>query len=690
MPDTAATSNRVGDDAGQRRRVLQIARRLSATLGIDFIHSLVKNLAEVLNVDCAYVGELCTPPSDRIRAISLIRDGEVLPWFEQTLTGTASGQVMGDGAFAYSRDVRRIFPDDRFLLEIEAEGFAGIRLSDSAGQPLGMIAIVSKRPLTDVQLARSVLATFAPRASGEIERKRNEDLRRENEERYHAFVASNPDAMWRLEFRPPVPVDQPPEKLIEQLYSSGYLAECNDALARNYGREKAEELVNVPFEMLVPSTDERLQEDLRSLIRDGFRASVSERVISDEAGRQQYRLRSQFGIVEDGCLRRIWGNTRDITDLRRAELSAAAAQRRFREVLEGIRLPAFMLNSHGTIVFCNQFFGELAQRSESELRELVWMNGIIPAEEVETWKAAVSAAGTPDPALHFEGQILPREETRRLILWDTIRLRNQHGEVSMLAAIGRDITYERALETQVRQAQKLDGIARLAAGIAHDFNNLLTVILGHAALLLTQVTEADRAQKNLLEIVNAANVCTKLTQQLVAFGRKQPLKLQLIDMNVVIADAQRLIRSVLGEEIMLEIAQAASLPLVLADPTQMQQVLVNLSANARDAMTRGGTLTIATAAIEIREEDAEHPGLPPGTYVRVSVSDNGSGISDEILAHIFEPFFTTKEPGKGTGLGLSIVYGIVTQSGGHISVRSERGRGTTFEILLPAPPPVVH
>jgi len=215
-------------------------------------------------------------------------------------------------------------------------------------------------------------------------------------------------------------------------------------------------------------------------------------------------------------------------------------------------------------------------------------------------------------------------------------------------------------------------------------------VLGHASQLLGQVSESDRAHERLLEIVRATNMCTALTEQLLAFGRKQPVKPQLLDLNEVIGYAEGLLRSMIGPDNELIISRKTPIPLVLADPTQIQEVLANLATNARDAMPSGGTLTIATAALTIGEDDLEHAGMPPGQYVQLSVIDTGVGVTDEVLGHLFEPFFTTKPPGKGTGLGLSTVYGIVTQSGGHITVRSERGKGTTFEILLPTPPVVIH
>jgi signal transduction histidine kinase len=269
-------------------------------------------------------------------------------------------------------------------------------------------------------------------------------------------------------------------------------------------------------------------------------------------------------------------------------------------------------------------------------------------------------------------------------------IRNEQGQVVAIAAVGRDLTYERALEAEIRRAQKLDGIGRLAAGIAHDFNNLLTIVMGHASDLLARSDESDRAHASLLEIVHVAGLCSKLTRQLLAFGRQQPLKRQLTDLNDLIVDSEILIGSIFAPSVTILTNLDPELPQLLVDPLQIQQVLVNLASNARDAMPDGGIFTLETAAIEVAEADPRHPGIRAGAYVQLRVSDSGAGLSEEALAHIFEPFFTTKGEGKGTGLGLSAVYGVVRQSGGYVTVRSELGKGATFEILLPASSAVIQ
>ena len=248
----------------------------------------------------------------------------------------------------------------------------------------------------------------------------------------------------------------------------------------------------------------------------------------------------------------------------------------------------------------------------------------------------------------------------------------------------QDITERRVLQEQVAQAQKLQSIGRLAGGVAHDFNNLLTAILGNAELALLDLEPAHPARSSIDEIVKASERAASLTRQLLAFARKQIIEPVALDLSSVVAESIEMLRRLLGEDVEITAVLGEGLGVIDADPGQIQQVLVNLTVNARDAMPAGGTVVIETANMTVADEYvATHPELAPGQYVTLSVTDTGEGMSDEVRAHLFEPFFTTKPPGRGTGLGLATCHGIVSQSGGHIWVHSDLGHGTTVTILLP-------
>jgi PAS domain S-box-containing protein len=294
------------------------------------------------------------------------------------------------------------------------------------------------------------------------------------------------------------------------------------------------------------------------------------------------------------------------------------------------------------------------------------------------WRASVEGRAK---AFEIECRVIRPNGTIRWVAVSGTAIRNVTGDIVRMGGMIKDITEARELETQLRQAQKIESVGQLAGGIAHDFNNLLTVINGFADLAASGLVEDDPVRADLQEIGRAGTRAAALTRQLLAFSRKQVLQPTVFSPNTVISDMVGMLRRLIGAHIELKLEADMNLACVRADYGQAEQVLLNLVVNARDAMPKGGTITITTRNIEIAETD--HPSCPPGRYVIVQVTDTGIGMDETIRARIFEPFFTTKEVGKGTGLGLATVYGIVKQSGATVGVESELGRGTTFSIYFP-------
>src|SRR5438477_7042753 len=386
--------------------------------------------------------------------------------------------------------------------------------------------------------------------------------------------------------------------------------------------------------------------------------------------------------LDDPAVGAVVANWRDITERLRAEQALRNSEQSYRSLVDGVRDVIFALSPGGEVTSLNPAFEE--------------MTGFPPAEWVgRPFEAFVHPddvplaldlfgrvlQGEPRPTIQF--RILTRAGTYRVAEFSaTAQLRD--GRLTGILGIGRDVTERPGLEQQLRQAQTMEAVGRLAGGIAHDFNNILTAITGHADLLLEDLGHHDPRRADVDEIRRSAERAAGLTRQLLAFSRQQVLQPKVVDLNALVLDMDKLLRRLIGEDVELATVLDPTLGRVTADPGQLEQVIVNLAVNARDAMPQGGKLTLETRNIDLDSSyTLEHSLVKPGPYVQLTVSDSGIGMDEETQAHAFEPFFTTKPRGQGTGLGLAMVYGTVKQSGGFIWVYSEPGRGATFKIYLP-------
>ena len=369
----------------------------------------------------------------------------------------------------------------------------------------------------------------------------------------------------------------------------------------------------------------------------------------------------------------------EITERRRAEAAARVSERNYRLLFEGNPQPLVVYDvdtlkvmevNDAAIRLYGYSRDEFVSRQAADL---------LPLEQPLT---SASARGLPD--LHHAGPAKHRAKDGRVIDVTATSIRLVYDGHDARLVLAEDLTERRGLETRLQQSQRLDTVGQLAGGIAHDFNNLLAVILNYADFVADELPEGD-LRRDVEEIQRAATRAADLTRQLLIFARREVTNPQVLDLNAVVAGVENLLRRTIGEDVELVLSLADDLPCVRADPGQIEQVFLNLTLNARDAMPHGGRLVVETSAVQLdAATDSGRPGIAAGRYVRLSVSDTGVGMSEAVAARAFEPFFTTKAAGQGTGLGLATVYGIVAGASGNISIDSVVGSGTRVSINLPA------
>ena len=391
-----------------------------------------------------------------------------------------------------------------------------------------------------------------------------------------------------------------------------------------------------------------------------------------------------------GDVRNFIAVKRDITEHKRAEQQALDWKGRY---------DAAVLAS-GQIIYAwepssqKMVFGGAIQQvlrySPADLTSTINWRALIHRDDIEHYREVIRDATETGRSFDLEYRIRLKDGSVRTVRDQGRLTRDLNANAQRMVGFITDVTENRMLEQQLRQSQKMEAVGRLAGGVAHDFNNLLTIMTGYAAFQMEMSEPESQVHKNAEEIKAAVERAAALTHQLLAFSRQQVLQPRRLNLNMIVANFERLLRRLIGEDIEVMTFLADDLESVEADPGQLEQVLMNLVINARDAMPDGGKLTLETANVVLGEPYVvEHPYVKPGRYVRLAVSDDGHGMDAQTKSKIFEPFFTTKEMGKGTGLGLSTVFGIVKQSGGYIDVYSEVGAGTTFKICLPSVGPTL-
>ena len=400
----------------------------------------------------------------------------------------------------------------------------------------------------------------------------------------------------------------------------------------------------------------------------------------DAYTKQDLKLAERIGDQIAGAI----ANSLLYTELKQTDEALQESEARFRQVAEHMPV-VFWLHDFETeqVLYVSPAYKDIFLSSPDDLYEdrRSWMETIHPDDKERVRDIYENHR---KEEMHFEFRIVRPDDSIRWISNRRTPVRNEAGEIYRLVGIAEDITERKFLEEQLIQSQKLESVGRLAGGVAHDFNNLLTPIIGYSQMAMRSLLPEDKVRAQLQHIYQAADRASNLIHQLLTFSSKQIIEPKVVNLSNLILDMDHLLRRLIGEDIELITRPKPDLGLVKVDHGQLEQVLVNLAVNARDAMQDGGRLIIEADDITVDQEFAQlYPGLTPGEYVLMAVRDNGKGMTEEVRSRIFEPFYTTKARGKGTGLGLSICYGIVKQSGGHIFVDSEPGQGTTFKVYLP-------
>jgi PAS domain S-box-containing protein len=641
------------------------------------------NLQQLLRAIHEIVGELMPAKNFYVSLYDAEKDRLEFPYFvdEIDLTSDVKPRKLRKGLTEYVlRTGQPLLATPEVYEQLVAAGEAeliGAPSIDWLGVPLKVkdrtIGVVVTQTYSQGvrygESERDILTFVSSQMAMAIERKRVEDAWREQSELLHRIVDN-------------IPV------MLVFLDEQGGIQWGNREWTRTLGYEVAEARTRDIFAELYPDPRDRQR------LRDSIGAPVG--VWTD------FRTRTRHGTT----LETIWANApltgggwlaigMDVTDRKRAE-------ERYRSFIaqssEGVSrleidppIPVSLpeeeqidrLYAGARIAECNDAmarmygYDEASELIGTKLADLHNVTDPTNREQIRAFQRAGYRVSNSETREH------DREGRARVFLNNVVGF-IEDGHLVRVWGTQRDVTEQRHLEEQFRQSQKMEAVGQLAGGIAHDFNNLLTAILGNTQLLLRELPPGDSKRGDVEEIRKASERAASLTRQLLAYSRRQMLQPEVLDLNVVVAEMDKMLRRLIGEHIALVAVLAPDLGRVRADPNQIEQVIVNLAVNARDAMPDGGKLTVETANVDLDEAFAQaHLGSVPGSYALLAVTDTGAGMDATVRAHLFEPFFTTKEVGKGTGLGLATVYGIVKQSGGYISVYSEPGHGSSFKIYLP-------
>lgn len=690
---TVIGASKVARDITSRKRVEAARQKLaecSRLVGRPFLNAVVEALADALEVRWVMLCDLHPSVSGRARVLSGWSDGKRQDYFEYDLFDTPCANVLSDNICFYPTEVADLFPHDALLSEMGVQSYLGVPLRGADDRSIGLLAVLHDRPLDPTRQPEETLQLFAGRAAAELQRLASSSAN----ERLGRIVE-----------------DAASEIFVFDAYTLNFVL-VNRGARENLGYSMEELIHMTPIDIkprITPDEFERLIAPLRS----GEKLVQHFDTVHQRRDGSVYNVAVALQLLHDEARPVFFAAIEDTTERDAALRALEDVSQRLDTVLNNTMMAVFLMDDHQECVYMNpaaeRLTGYTFEETQGRPLHDVIHHTYPDGRPFPLHECAIDRAFPEENQVQGEEMFIrkdgsfypvaftasPIRDSNGIAVGTVIEARDISAEIEARAALENfnvalqrrvdEVVREReAIEGQLRQAQKMEAIGKLTGGIAHDFNNLLQVIGGNLQLLTRHVAGDIRAEQRVQNAISGVTRGAKLAAQLLAFGRRQPLAPKVVNLGRLVRGMDDLLRRALGEGIEVETMIAGGLWNALVDETQVENALLNLAINARDAMNGHGKLTIEAGNAYLDDRyTRQYPDVEPGQYVMIAVTDTGTGIPQDILDQVFEPFFTTKPPGQGTGLGLSMVYGLVKQSNGHIKVYSELGEGTTFRIYLP-------